>query len=362
MTERITWTEQKRKLGELLPWQRNPRVVKSDHARRLLESVEEFGQIETLAIGPNNELYNGHQRLSVLRAAYGADYMVDVRVASRPLTEKEREKLTVYLHKGATGEWDFDILANEFEIDELLEWGFEPFELGLTDLDDNAADDEQASEDDELERFAPDAPDILFPSDNLYDVPTLDITLQADNLVLPIEKWGDKSRRGIHRGTYHFYTEDYKFLALWNDPTVIVNSQCVAAVEPNLSTNEMMPAAVGHFRIYQKRWMARFWQDYGVKIFVDLTVDPKFYDFNLLGVPDGWRAFATRAYSHQLDLLEREHEMAKTIAGGKPVMIVIGGGVEAEQYAKGNGLLYVTENMHIKDGRRANWPEDKGNG
>jgi len=60
---------------------------------------------------------------------------VDVRVSSRPLTEKEREKLTVYLHKGATGDFDFDILANEFELDDLLEWGFEPFEFGLSDED-----------------------------------------------------------------------------------------------------------------------------------------------------------------------------------------------------------------------------------
>jgi len=52
-----------------------------------------------------------------------------VRVASRALTEKEREKLTVYLHKGAAGDWDFDVLANEFELDDLLEWGFNENEL-----------------------------------------------------------------------------------------------------------------------------------------------------------------------------------------------------------------------------------------
>jgi hypothetical protein len=52
-------------------------------------------------------------------------------VSSRPLTEKEREKLTVYLHKGAAGEWSFDVLANEFEIPDLIEWGFMPYELGI---------------------------------------------------------------------------------------------------------------------------------------------------------------------------------------------------------------------------------------
>jgi len=52
-------------------------------------------------------------------------------VASRALTEKEREKLTIFLHKGAAGDWDFDVLANEFELDDLLDWGFEPKELDL---------------------------------------------------------------------------------------------------------------------------------------------------------------------------------------------------------------------------------------
>ena len=137
MAERVTWTNEKRRLGDLLPWPRNPRTIKNAQAERLVDSVETFGQVETLAIGPGNEIYNGHQRLSVLRGEYGADYEVDVRVASRALTEKEREKLTIYLHKGAAGEWDFDTLANEFEMDDLLAWGFEPFELGLSEMDDD---------------------------------------------------------------------------------------------------------------------------------------------------------------------------------------------------------------------------------
>lgn len=129
----ITWANVTRKLGELQPWARNPRQIKSDQARRLAESFDTFGQVETIAIGPDNEVYNGHQRLNVLLAKHGRDYVVECRQASRALTEKEREKLTVFLHKGAAGEWDFDILANEFEVDDLLEWGFEPFELGIDD-------------------------------------------------------------------------------------------------------------------------------------------------------------------------------------------------------------------------------------
>jgi plasmid stability protein len=125
----ITWTNEKRKLSQLIPWERNPRQIKVDQADRLAESFDEFGQVETIAIGPRNEIYNGHQRLNVLAARHGKDYEVEVRVASRALTEKEREKLTVLLHKGAVGGWDFDSLANTFEFSDLIDWGFEEDEL-----------------------------------------------------------------------------------------------------------------------------------------------------------------------------------------------------------------------------------------
>ena len=133
----ITWTNEKRTLSQLIPWPRNPRQIKGASVKRLQQSFEEFGQVETIAISPDgNEIYNGHQRLKSWLTEFG-DVEVDVRVSSRPLTEKEREKLTVYLHKGATGEFDFDILANEFELTDLLEWGFEPFEFGLEDEKDD---------------------------------------------------------------------------------------------------------------------------------------------------------------------------------------------------------------------------------
>lgn len=145
MTDPITWTESRRRLGDLSPWPRNPRQIKLPQAKRLLESVQEFGQVETLAVSPDGDIYNGHQRLNVLMQQYGPDYEVDVRVSSRPLSEKEREKLTVYLHKGAAGEWNFDLLANEFDVDELIEWGFEAGELGIApdwrEYDETAADD-----------------------------------------------------------------------------------------------------------------------------------------------------------------------------------------------------------------------------
>jgi len=134
MADKITWSNERRKLSELIPWDINPAQINKKQAERLEESLELFGQIQTLAISPTNEIYDGHQRQLVWGASqkYGGDYEVDVRVASRELTEQERKKLIIYLRKGAVGEFDFDILANNFEVDELLDWGFDAKELDLT--------------------------------------------------------------------------------------------------------------------------------------------------------------------------------------------------------------------------------------
>lgn len=131
----IQWTNVTRKLADLIPWAMNPREINEKQAERLEHSFKVFGQVETIAIGPDNQVYNGHQRLKVLMAEYGRDYVVECRQSSRPLTEREQQQLTVYLHEGATGQWDFDTLGNwDVEIDELIDWGFSPAKLGLVDF------------------------------------------------------------------------------------------------------------------------------------------------------------------------------------------------------------------------------------
>jgi hypothetical protein len=129
---RPDWSREKRKLSELVPWEDNPRCIRKKEAERLLGSLSEFGQVYPVVIGPDDEIYDGHQRNLVwaASASYGPDYEVDVRVSSRALTETERRKLSVYLHRGAVGEFDFDVLADWGVESSLLEWGFDEGELG----------------------------------------------------------------------------------------------------------------------------------------------------------------------------------------------------------------------------------------
>ncbi|MCK4816247.1 ParB N-terminal domain-containing protein, partial [bacterium] len=79
----MKWTNVKRKLSELEPWTRNPRQINASQAKRLQESFDQFGQVETIAIGPDNQIYNGHQRLNVLMEEHGGDYKIECRQSDK---------------------------------------------------------------------------------------------------------------------------------------------------------------------------------------------------------------------------------------------------------------------------------------
>src|SRR3990172_6644385 len=110
-TNSPTWTNIRVRLGDLKPWSENPRMSTKAQAKRLLQSFERFGQVQTVAVSPTLSVYDGHQRLSALLTIHGPDYEIDARQSSRPLTDAERRELVVTLHAGAVGEWDWNSLS-----------------------------------------------------------------------------------------------------------------------------------------------------------------------------------------------------------------------------------------------------------
>lgn len=197
-----------------------------------------------------------------------------------------------------------------------------------------------------------DVPDAFWPSDNEDGVPLLDINMMAESVDAPIAKWGYYGRtRQV--GTYHFYTEDYKFEALWKDPSGLLNSGAVNAVEPNFSTNIQMPRALAIYQVFRKRWVARWWQSKGVRIFVDLNIERPFLEMNMLGVPKGWTSFFTRSVeSLGLQDLDVQYELAVRWADGKtPLFVVYGGGQPTRKQCLERGWLWIPENSHVMTGR-----------
>ena len=126
----ITWHTEKRSLNDLIEWQQNPRWLSIHDADHLRRSLEKFGLADPLIINTDNTIIGGHQRkhiLQMIAEKYG-NFEVDVRIPDRALTKEEIAELNIRLNKNI-GSWDWDALANEFKMVDLLDWGFTAEEL-----------------------------------------------------------------------------------------------------------------------------------------------------------------------------------------------------------------------------------------
>jgi len=101
----------------------NPRQLTKDQHKDLKDSIERFGIVDPLIINTHkdreNILIGGHQRLRIIKEM-GYDKVPCVEVELSYDLEKE---LNIRLNKN-TGEWDWDALANYFDVGDLLDWGF----------------------------------------------------------------------------------------------------------------------------------------------------------------------------------------------------------------------------------------------
>lgn len=197
-------------------------------------------------------------------------------------------------------------------------------------------------------------PDCVYPSDNDWEIPLLDIDMQSEpgRVEIPFVCFGEQRRtfKMNGNGTLHFYTDDYRFTRVFEHPEQIINHHPAVIVEPNYSLFVETPLAYGMYLIYKKRWIARTLQRHGIRVLVDLNVAPKWYKANLIGVPKGWRAFCTRGYSDRMMHLDYELDIARMVAGTTDVLFVVyGGGEEVKQWCKRHKAVYVTPVVHIKN-------------
>ena len=191
--------------------------------------------------------------------------------------------------------------------------------------------------------------DVLYESDNEFDIPNLLLEQQAGKVELPLSPWGANGRLRKDVATYHFYVDDYRFEALFKDPIKILTSGCKAAVEPNCSCHDQTPIAWGLQLIYKKRWLSRYFQECGIKVYADLNVSHKFIEYNKMGIPKGYNAFFTRGLDGWMESLKSDLQVAQEISGlERPNLVVYGGGSEIQEFCRNHGLLYITDFVNAK--------------
>jgi len=117
---------EKIQINKLKPATYNPRQISTKQYNDLKDSVVKFGLVDPIILNKDFTVIGGHQRLKVCKELKYKD--IDCVILD--LTKEEERELNIRLNKSG-GEFDMDILANEFDIEELKDWGFKEIELGL---------------------------------------------------------------------------------------------------------------------------------------------------------------------------------------------------------------------------------------
>jgi len=126
----MKWHTEKRKVKDLIPMEDNPRSMTEKQDKDLEKSIKKFDLVEIPAINTDNTLIAGHQRIRKLIEQGREEEEIDVRVPDKKLSEKEVKEYNIRSNKDVGG-WDFDKLANGYDVSDLTDWGFEEWEFGI---------------------------------------------------------------------------------------------------------------------------------------------------------------------------------------------------------------------------------------
>lgn len=128
----IKWNLETRQLKDLKAHPKNPRQLSKDQMKQLEQSIETYGLIDKPIINTDNTIIGGHQRVNILKSKKITE--VECWVPERELNQHEIDECNIRLNKN-TGEWDFDVLANEWDIPDLVNWGFKLDDLDISDIE-----------------------------------------------------------------------------------------------------------------------------------------------------------------------------------------------------------------------------------
>jgi DNA modification methylase len=123
------------KISEVKTNPKNPRLIKDDKFRKLVKSIQEFPQmleLRPIVVDENNIVLGGNMRLKACKEAGLKEVFI---VKADNLTELQKDEFIVKDNVGF-GEWDWDMLANEWDVEKIQDWGLDlPVDLSITELE-----------------------------------------------------------------------------------------------------------------------------------------------------------------------------------------------------------------------------------
>jgi hypothetical protein len=132
------------KLSELKINPKNPRICKDDRFMKLVKSIEEFPKmlkLRPIVVDGDNMVLGGNMRLKALQYLKYKEIPDEWVKRADELTDEEKQRFIAVDNVGF-GEWDFDILANEWDKIQLEDWGVEILNYSLGHESNNMTEDD----------------------------------------------------------------------------------------------------------------------------------------------------------------------------------------------------------------------------
>ena len=100
----------------------NPRLIKDYKFRKLVKSIKEFPEmlkLRTIVVDENNIILGGNMRYKAcIEAGLKEIYVIQADDLS-----EDQKKEFIIKDNSSFGEWDWDVIANEWDIKDLNDWG-----------------------------------------------------------------------------------------------------------------------------------------------------------------------------------------------------------------------------------------------
>lgn len=124
---------QKVKISEIKSNPNNPRIIKDDRFSKLVRSIKEFPkmlEIRPIVVNSDMVVLGGNMRLKACKEAGINEVFI---ISAEDLTEEEQKEFIIKDNIGF-GEWDWDMLANEWEEEILEDWGLDVWQSDAGDF------------------------------------------------------------------------------------------------------------------------------------------------------------------------------------------------------------------------------------
>jgi ParB-like chromosome segregation protein Spo0J len=114
----------KTKISEVKLNPNNPRLIKDDNFKKLVQSIKDFPEmldIRPIVVNADMVILGGNMRFKACKEAGLKE--VPIIIADNLTEEQQKEFLIKDNVSG--GEWDFEMLGNEWDVEQLEDWGLD---------------------------------------------------------------------------------------------------------------------------------------------------------------------------------------------------------------------------------------------